>query len=134
MSVSDLAVDVATLGFVVAVVLLTWAVARSMRSQLAARSPAVPVLVVTSAGRLQGLEIRVDRPLIIGRGKGVDMHIVDETASDAHTRLEPSGDAIAVIDLQSTNGTFMNDIRIDGRATARRGDTLRIGRTIMEIR
>ena len=131
---TDLAVDLATLAFVAVIVLLTWAVARSMRSQLTSRPPGAPVLVVSSAGRLQGLEVRVDRPLIIGRGQAADLHVIDDTASDAHCRLEPSGDRIAIVDLDSTNGTFLNEKPIDGRAIAGRGDTVRIGRTIMEVR
>jgi pSer/pThr/pTyr-binding forkhead associated (FHA) protein len=132
---SDLGVNVATLLFIGVVAALTWAIARSMRSQLGSSPPrGAPVLVVTSTGRLQGLEIAVDRAIVAGRGTDVAIHLLDDFASDHHARFEPSGTAIAVVDLGSTNGTFVNDDRIETRTLASPGDTVRIGRTIMEVR
>lgn len=132
---SDLAVNLATLLFVGVVVALTWAVARSMRAQLQSTPPrGAAVLVVTSSGRLEGLTITVDRPIVAGRGADVDLHIPDDFASDHHTRFEPSGTAVSVTDLGSTNGTFLNDRRLEERSTASPGDTIRIGQTIMEVR
>ncbi|NIS33355.1 MAG: FHA domain-containing protein, partial [Actinobacteria bacterium] len=57
------------------------------------------VLVVTSAGRLEGLTITVDRPIVAGRGADADLFIPDDFASDHHTRFEPSGTEVSVTDL-----------------------------------
>lgn len=132
---SDLAVDAATLGLVAAIALLTWAVARSMRAQLSSPSrPDVPVLTVTSEGRLHGLTVQVDRPVTVGRSATADIQVTDGYASDAHARVEPSTSGAVVVDLESTNGTFVNEERIEAPTELRRGDTVRIGTTIMEVR
>ena len=63
----------------------------------------------------------------IGRVTGVDF-IVDATlVSRVHCRLEAQDEALNVVDLQSTNGTFINDTRVE-RGQAREGDRLRVGR------
>jgi diguanylate cyclase (GGDEF)-like protein len=45
-------------------------------------------------------------------------------------RIEPSPDGYFVLDLQSTNGTFVNDRQIDGSCMLQDGDYLRVGNCI----
>jgi pSer/pThr/pTyr-binding forkhead associated (FHA) protein len=52
--------------------------------------------------------------------------------SRVHCRLEAGRDGIDVVDLSSTNGTFVNDQRIE-RAAISTGDRLRIGRVELLI-
>ena len=47
----------------------------------------------------------------------------DEYASARHARFEPRRDGVYVEDIGSTNGTFVNGIRLDARAQARRRAT-----------
>ena len=63
-----------------------------------------------------------------GRAPGANF-IVDATlASRVHCRLTAGVSEIEIIDLDSTNGTFLNGKRIEKRAIARTGDRLGIGR------
>jgi pSer/pThr/pTyr-binding forkhead associated (FHA) protein len=62
-----------------------------------------------------------------GRAPRADF-IVDATlVSRLHCRLTASGAEIEVVDLESTNGTFLNGERIAKRATAKAGDRIGIG-------
>ena len=64
----------------------------------------------------------------VGRAKGVDFVVDAPLVSRVHCRVtaHPAGQ-LELEDLKSTNGTYVNDRRVD-RATLRVGDRLRIGR------
>ena len=63
----------------------------------------------------------------IGRATGADFIVDEALVSRIHCRLEAHADGVDVIDLGSTNGTFVNDQRID-RTRLKPGDRLRVGR------
>ncbi len=69
-------------------------------------------------------------PLTIGRG-GDNVAVLDrdEYASARHARVEAQRDGVWILDLGSTNGTWVNGERMDGRHRLRNGDTVRIGET-----
>lgn len=72
--------------------------------------------------------------ITIGRGQDNAIPLsVDEYASGHHARIEPLRDGIWIVDLGSTNGTFVNDRQLDGRALLRAGDVVRIGETELRI-
>ena len=68
----------------------------------------------------------------IGRAKGADLIIDAALVSRVHCRLEAGKDGVDVTDLSSTNGTFVNDKRVD-RATLLNGDRLRVGRVELTL-
>jgi pSer/pThr/pTyr-binding forkhead associated (FHA) protein len=51
-----------------------------------------------------------------------------------HARLFARGDAVMVEDLGSTNGTYLNRRRITAPAELQRGDQVKIGKTVLEMR
>jgi ABC transport system ATP-binding/permease protein len=63
----------------------------------------------------------------VGRTTGADFILDAALVSRLHCRLTATEDRIDVEDLQSTNGTFVNDARIE-RGCVRDGDRLRVGR------
>jgi hypothetical protein len=68
--------------------------------------------------------------LTIGRGGQNSVSIEgDEFASARHVRVEPRRDGVWVSDLGSTNGTFVNGVRIDRPRKLRPGDVVRAGET-----
>jgi diguanylate cyclase (GGDEF)-like protein len=70
-----------------------------------------------------------DTPLVVGRGDDCAIRIDDPSVSRRHARLQPAADGYYAVDLQSTNGTFVND----EPASMRRlhdGDYLRVGNCI----
>jgi DNA-binding NtrC family response regulator len=73
-----------------------------------------------------------DRPLHVGRAADNDLVLSDRAASLRHCRLEPSADGLLVRDLGSSNGTFVNGVRVD-RALLASGAGLRVGRSELRI-
>jgi pSer/pThr/pTyr-binding forkhead associated (FHA) protein len=68
--------------------------------------------------------------LTVGRGGQNDVALEnDEFASARHVRVEPRRDGVWVNDLGSTNGTFVNGIRIDRPRKLVQGDVIRVGET-----
>lgn len=70
-------------------------------------------------------------PCTIGKMAGnVDIVIKDSTISRIHARFTRQEDGIYVTDMNSTNGTFKNGLRLEPNETVRieRGDELRFGR------
>ena len=68
--------------------------------------------------------------LRVGRGGDNDLSIDgDEYASAHHARFEPRRDGVYVEDVGSTNGTFVNGIRLTRERRLAPGDVVRIGET-----
>jgi len=68
----------------------------------------------------------------VGRAPTADFILNVALVSRLHCRLVASDDALSVEDLASTNGTFLNNQRID-QAIATGGDRLRIGRVELMV-
>jgi sulfite reductase (NADPH) flavoprotein alpha-component len=68
----------------------------------------------------------------VGRAQGADFILDVALVSRLHCRLEAGDETLEVIDLSSTNGTYVNDARVT-RATLTTGDRLRVGRVELEI-
>jgi diguanylate cyclase (GGDEF)-like protein len=67
--------------------------------------------------------------LVIGREAGCDIVIDDQSVSRRHAAVQPEGESYAVFDLQSTNGTYINDQPVED-SKLKDGDHLRIGNVI----
>jgi predicted component of type VI protein secretion system len=66
----------------------------------------------------------------IGRsGENTAVLAGDDFASARHARVESQRDGVWILDLGSTNGTWVNGERMDGRHRLRPGDVVRIGQT-----
>ena len=63
----------------------------------------------------------------IGRAPRADFIVDAALVSRLHCRIEAGHNDIAVVDLSSTNGTYVNDIKVE-RAKLAAGDRLRVGR------
>jgi diguanylate cyclase (GGDEF)-like protein len=69
--------------------------------------------------------------MIIGRGKEAQVRIDDAGASRAHARVLQAADGSYVVeDLASTNGTFVDGVRVQ-RATLESGDRIHIGPNVV---
>jgi FHA domain len=136
------------IAFLVLLYLLIWriirTVSRDMRTQSAQESfimpPVSAAAIVTAGGRLiveespvldKGDAFTVDSaPLTVGRSGQNDVAVDgDEFASARHVRFEPRRDGVWVQDLGSTNGTYVNGVRIDGARRLAPGDVVRVGET-----
>ena len=71
--------------------------------------------------------------LVLGRGEDADIQILDSGLSRQHCCVEKVGEDYFVSDLASTNGTWVNDARIE-RCRLNPGDRVRIGAVEFEFR
>ncbi len=91
-----------------------------------------PRLIVEDSPSLEhGRVIALDRGITIGRSEAADLPIVDQFVSHMHARILRRGAYHFVEDLGSTNGTFLNDRRVDKDAALKVHDSLRIGQTTL---
>src|SRR4051794_28687602 len=81
-----------------------------------------------------GKQIIVDRQIVIGRDPGADFVLEDREVSRRHLQLTPSASYITVEDLESANGTFINDNELHGAARLDPGDELLAGTSVMALR
>jgi two-component system cell cycle response regulator len=69
----------------------------------------------------------------IGRDTGNDVVLEDTEVSRRHARIETRGSSWLLMDVGSTNGTFLNDHELDGCAKLRNGDRIKIGSHIFKF-
>jgi len=63
----------------------------------------------------------------VGRAPRADFIVDAALVSRLHCRLTATGEAVDVVDLDSTNGTYINDQRVKS-GCIKSGDRLRVGR------
>lgn len=72
------------------------------------------------------------RPLTIGRATDNSIVLRDGRASRHHARIDARRGSLVLTDLGSTNGSFVNDRRIESVALGE-GDRIRLGATILVV-
>lgn len=120
------------------VYLFVWQVARAIGSHLGIsvrrrRKEGSRVLFVRSENQ-QGQEFEVGDVVVMGRSHETDVVLDDPYASDFHLRLVSQESGLMLHDLGSTNGTYVNGRRASAPTELKRGDTIQVGKTVMEIR
>ncbi len=69
-------------------------------------------------------------PVTLGRASDNDMNLGDdEFASAHHAKVEPRRDGVWVEDVGSTNGTFVNGVKLKRPRKLTAGDIIRVGET-----
>ena len=87
------------------------------------------LVVVASPAIEAGTERELDSSAVtLGRAPENDLVLDrDEFASVHHARIEPRRDGVWLQDLDSTNGTFVNGVRVKRSRRLEPGDVVRIG-------
>jgi len=88
-------------------------------------------LVVRNSDRT--ISLTAGQVLIAGRTAQCDVQLEDPSVSRRHCSLAFDNGVLRVQDLQSANGTFVNERAITD-ATARPGDLIRLGAALIEVR
>jgi two-component system cell cycle response regulator len=70
-----------------------------------------------------------ETPIVLGRGSDCEIRINDHSVSRKHARIQPGSDGYYAVDLQSTNGTYINDVPAS-MCKLKDGDYLRVGNCI----
>jgi len=94
------------------------------------------VFVLVVSGPLKGHKyfVKSDASISIGRSNDANIRIAyDEFCSRKHALLFWEGDKCFVQDLNSTNGTLVNDGQIKHKSTLKDGDIISLGDTKLEV-
>jgi diguanylate cyclase (GGDEF)-like protein len=88
-----------------------------------------PFLVVL-AGSSVGEMFALKQPeLVVGRSRGASIRLDDDGVSRKHAKLTLRPDGVQVEDLESANGTFVNDQKLSGPRLLNDGDKITLGST-----
>ena len=125
--------------FIALMYLFLWQVARAVAAHVGTgRTPATPrsgaELVIVRAEEGVGTTYPLGRPLVLGRSGDADIVVVDPYASDLHLRIGEQDGQVMLHDLGSTNGTYVNGRRVTVPTVLNRGDTVQVGKTMLEVR
>lgn len=143
-------------GFLTLLWLFIWSVLRILRTDIYAPTGAVMVrrglsirgtllpsrqrrtaaryLVVTE-GPLTGTRVTLSgQPVLIGRADDSTLVLTDDYASTRHARLSQRGPEWYVEDLGSTNGTYLDRVKVTTAVRVPNGTPVRIGKTAIELR
>ncbi|HCR13461.1 MAG TPA: FHA domain-containing protein [Solidesulfovibrio sp.] len=94
---------------------------------------ALTLTVRDPSGRVRQVPL-AQGELTLGRdaANGLPLDPADSSASRRHASLAVDGATLTVTDLGSTNGVFVNAVRVD-RAVLAPGDEVRVGRTVLVV-
>jgi EAL domain-containing protein (putative c-di-GMP-specific phosphodiesterase class I) len=72
-------------------------------------------------------------PCLVGRDPAAPIRIVHPTVSIGHAEFRQDENGLALCDLQSTNGTFVNGERVQGEVAVKNGDLVQFGGTVFRL-
>jgi len=138
---SALVANLLKLAFVGLLYLFLWQMARSIGSHLGADMPSARrskrragELIVVRSETQVGSRVAVTDSVVLGRSPDADALLDDPYASMFHLRLTMDGDTMSLADLGTTNGTYVNGRRVTGPVILNAGDSIQVGKTIMEVK
>ncbi len=109
---------------------------RTSPAQASADPPRVApreIVVHRSGGAPRVVQLSTE-DITFGRSGDSTVTISDPYTSDRHARIHYDGKRWLIDDLGSTNGTFLNQVKVTQSTPIAAGDQLGIGRTMVEVR
>jgi hypothetical protein len=95
----------------------------------------VPTTLNVTEGPLAGTSLPLKASgVLLGRNPECTLVLDDDFASGRHARIYQGSDGWYVEDLGSTNGTYLGTTRLTEPVLLEAGATLRIGKTVLELR
>jgi hypothetical protein len=89
-------------------------------------------LVIRGARKEFAVELNPSAALRLGRSRRCDLVVKDPTVSRVHAEIRMEEERVLLQDLDSTNGTFVNDIRTETEFVVP-GDRIRLGSAELEM-
>ena len=89
--------------------------------------------LVFLSGPRGGEVLPITKTLLAGRSPECSLEVPDPNASRKHTHLVFDGTSLTAADNGSSNGTFVNDVRITAPVQLKHGDVVRLGETRLRI-
>jgi pSer/pThr/pTyr-binding forkhead associated (FHA) protein len=97
--------------------------------------PVLATLEITNSGPTKGQQFNIHVPLAhVGRGVHNDIVISDDSVSETHAKLQRRDDGWYVVDLESTNGTYVGGQRLTGERKLEGAPDVRFGGVKMMFR
>ena len=90
-----------------------------------------PYITVDMEGNIENHELKKLR-ITIGRHSDNDILIANLTISNHHAIITNEGGEFYIQDNDSTNGTFVNDIKVS-KSTIKSGDSIRLGKAKLHL-
>lgn len=90
--------------------------------------------VVVEGDTMKGKVFPLGDEFIVGRADKCHLILEDNYVSQVHARIFAKDESFMVEDLGSTNGTYLNRQTVDAPTELRRGDRVKIGKTVLEMR
>jgi two-component system, cell cycle response regulator len=91
------------------------------------------VVIYTKEPTLLGKRFVLDRRrLRVGRGSDNDIMLDGDSVSRRHAYFERGGEKWVIVDDHSTNGTYVNEVQIEGRHELANNDRIKVGPTILK--
>ncbi|MGL4450918.1 MAG: FHA domain-containing protein [Sarcina sp.] len=98
------------------------------------RSYGLQVVATMTEGRLKvGTVIPMKNITTLGRKEDNSIILNDKFVSSNHARIYVKDNNIILEDLNSTNGTFVNEQKVSGKIRVGINDSIRLGSTIFKI-
>jgi adenylate cyclase len=85
-------------------------------------------------GEVRELPLPADCLFRIGRSEKNDLVLADDLASRSHAMFQRAADGVYITDCGSSNGTFVNGVRVSSPMVLRSGDQIRIGHKRLTFR
>lgn len=91
-----------------------------------------PACLVVIVGTKMGQQIHLDRTLTFGRDPACGVHLDSDMISRRHAKVEAFNGVYQLDDLGSTNGSFVNDIKVT-TTRLKDGDRVGLGKVLMKF-
>lgn len=85
--------------------------------------------LVFLTGARAGQVVPVTKTLLAGRSPECSLEVPDPNTSRQHSRFVYDGTSVTIVDNGSSNGTFLNDVRLTGPVKLKQDDVVRLGET-----
>lgn len=90
--------------------------------------------LIIFSGKLKGQRLVLpDREVVVGRDEDCQMRIASSLISRKHCSLKGTPEGVWVRDLESQNGTYVNDVAITEPYLMKPGDILRVGSALFQV-
>jgi diguanylate cyclase (GGDEF)-like protein len=106
-------------------------ISRDMSSLIQTAAQQQALLIVLSGPRLGTRSVLGEAPIDIGRGSACQLILDADSVSRRHARVEWTGREHRLLDLASTNGTYLNGSRVRD-AVLKDGDRIGIGKALLK--
>jgi len=103
------------------------------RTERREETPDETSLTVLGRDGSQVVDLPAGASVVIGRQEPSDVVVDDPSLSRRHARFENADEGVVVVDLESTNGTFLHGARIT-RAVVKHGVEVRLGDVVVVVR